>query len=61
MIEGKGNLDFELLHDDFANAVCEAPILIVELLKGLLGKHEISGGDLMNFCKAVAKEPCAKQ
>jgi hypothetical protein len=56
MIEGKRHCDIELFHDDFACAVGEAPILIVELFKCFPRKCQISGSELMYFRKTMTKE-----
>lgn len=59
VIEGKRHIDIELFHDDFACAVGEAPTLIVELLKCLPRKRQLSGGNLVYFRKIMVKEPRA--
>ena len=56
MIEGKCHFDTNLFHDDFACAVGEAPTLIVELLKCLPRKRQISGRDFVYFRKIMMKE-----
>ncbi len=59
MIEGECHFDTELLHDHFAGAVGEAPVLIVELLKCCPRKRQISGCDLVYFRKTMMEEPRA--
>jgi hypothetical protein len=49
MIERKCYFNTKLFHHDFACAIGEAPILIVELLKDLPRKRQIGGGDLVYF------------
>jgi hypothetical protein len=55
VIEGKCHFNTELFHDDFACAVGEAPTLIIELLKRLPRKRQISSGDLVYFRQIVMK------
>ena len=56
MIEGKCHSYTELFHDDFACAVGEAPTFVVELLKYLPRKRQISGCDLVYFRNLLLKE-----
>jgi hypothetical protein len=56
MIEGKRHRDIELFHDDFACAVGEAPVLVVEPLECLPRKRQISGRDLMYFRQTMPKK-----
>jgi hypothetical protein len=59
VIERKRHFDAKLVHDDFACAVGEAPILIFKLLKRFPRKLQIRGGDLVYFRKFMTKESCA--
>jgi hypothetical protein len=61
VIEGKRHFDTQLFHDDFACAVSEAPILVIELVKCLPRKRQISACDLVYFGKIMMKEPCAQK
>ena len=56
VIEGKGHIDTELFHNDFACAVGEAPTLIIELLKCLPGTRQIRNSDLVYVHKISVKE-----
>ena len=55
VIKGKRHLNIELFHDDFARAISEAPILIVELLKYLPRERQVSGCDLVYFRNIMTK------
>ena len=61
VVESKCHFNLELFHDDFASAVGEAPILVVELLKCFPRKCQIRGSNLVYFRKTIMKEPCAQQ
>jgi len=56
MIERESLSDSELLDDNLARAVCEAPVLVGETLKCLPGAFEIRLGNLMDFRNTIAKE-----
>ena len=56
VVESERHLNTKLFHYDFACAVGEAPILIIELLKCFPRKRQISGCDLMYLCKIMMKE-----
>ncbi len=49
MIERESLSDSELLDNNLARAVCEAPVLVGETLKCLPGEIEIQLGNLMDF------------
>jgi hypothetical protein len=57
VIESKRHFDTQSFHDDFACAIREAPILIVELLKCPSRKRQIGVSDLVYFRKSMCKEP----
>jgi hypothetical protein len=57
VIESKRHFDTQSFHDNFACAVSEAPILIVELLKCPPRKCQIGVIDLVYFRKSMSKEP----
>jgi len=59
VIEGKCHFYIKLFHNDFACAICEAPILVLELLKYFPRQHQISGCKFVYFRKAMMKEPRA--
>lgn len=56
MIERESLSDSELLDNNLARAVCEAPVLVGETLKCLPGAFEIQLGNLMDFRNTIAKE-----
>ena len=60
MIERESLSDSELLDNNLARAVCEAPVLVCEMLKCLPGELEIRLGNLMDFRKTIAKESRSK-
>jgi hypothetical protein len=53
VIEGKCHFYIKLFHNDFACAICEAPILVLELLKYFPRQHQISGCKFVYFRKAM--------
>ena len=60
MIERESLGNAELLDNNLACAVCEAPVFVGETLKCLPGEFEIQRGNLMDFRKAIAKESRSK-
>ncbi len=60
MIERESLGDVELLDNNLARAVCEAPVLVGETLKCLPGEREVHLGNLVDFRQARPKEPCPK-
>ena len=60
MIERESLRDSELLDNNLARAVCEAPVLVGETLKCFPGELEIRLGNLVDFRKTIAKESRSK-
>jgi hypothetical protein len=60
MVERESLSDSELLDNNLARAVGEAPVLVGETLKSLPGAFEIRLGNLMDFRNTIAKEPRPK-
>ena len=61
MIEGESLSDTQLLNDNLASTISEAPILVGEILKYFPGQSELRGGDLMDYGEFRPKELCAQQ
>ena len=56
MIERESLGDTEVLNDNFAGAICEAPVFVGKALKCLPSERQIRLSDLMNFRETSAKE-----
>src|SRR6266568_7156688 len=56
MIECESLRDAEVPNDNFAGAICEAPVLIGKTLKCLPSEPQIHLSDLVNFRETSAKE-----